>query len=255
MADPGLALTYDDLAEIVGVFLGWGSDDTAWTDDETADIDRIIQSGYAQFLNPPPLPGRSSVHEWSFMKPWTTLSLSSGDYDYNLPPNFGGMIGKFYYDATALHKSIDVINAGLVLQHRAQTGLSGDPWEAAIQSLGAGANSQRFQVIFYPEPDTSRTLNYQYAVTCDKLSASSNPNPLGGVVHRETLIESCLAMAEQRVEDSAGLHTDLFYRHLKASILRDSQGMSPKALGYCGDDSDIPRELITRATSVTYSGS
>ena len=82
---------------------------------------------------------------------------------------------------------------------------SGTPQFAAVQPVAPTASAgQRFQVQFWPTP-TACTLKYQYRVRVDKIS-SSNPYPYGGTDHSETILESCLAKAESRVEESQGVH-------------------------------------------------
>ena len=45
MAEPTLSLTYTDLTEAVGHFLGYGGTTANWSADQTAEIDDIVQSG------------------------------------------------------------------------------------------------------------------------------------------------------------------------------------------------------------------
>lgn len=57
---------------------------------------------------------------------------------------------------------------------------------------------------------------------------------LGGPEHSQTLIESCLAIAELAKDDKIGLHHQKFMVNLAGSIDRDLE-LGPKYLGYCGD--------------------
>ena len=74
MAEPGLALSHDDLRDHIVEFLygGTGDYDTpststgAYSDTEKKFTDRVLQSGLRQFYLPPPVQGRR--HDWSFLK-------------------------------------------------------------------------------------------------------------------------------------------------------------------------------------------
>ena len=82
MAESSAAYEYDDFVVEVGQFLSFGGTPagTIGTADNEADIvDRVIQTGYTQFLNPPPVTinGREIIHRWSFLHPVTTLTTSA----------------------------------------------------------------------------------------------------------------------------------------------------------------------------------
>ena len=71
---PNLQLQYTDIQLEVGLYLGYGSDPSQWQPEQTAQVDRIIQDGYRQFLWPPPMQDISSGNpfgpiNWTFLKP------------------------------------------------------------------------------------------------------------------------------------------------------------------------------------------
>ena len=57
-------------------------------------------------------------------------------------------------------------------------------------------------------------------------------------MHSETILESCLAIAEQRLENSSGIHTQKFQERLAASCAMDRQLQTPDTMGYNGDQSN-----------------
>jgi len=78
MADPTSALNYDDICKEVANYIGWGR--TAYaslTKAQQTEVDAHIQAGLREFYTPPLLPGQRETHEWSFLKPWTTIVLWS----------------------------------------------------------------------------------------------------------------------------------------------------------------------------------
>ena len=72
------------------------------------------------------------------------------------------------------------------------------PNYAAVRPMRTeGTGSQRWEVLFYPTPNDDRTLHYRYAVAPPPISAE-HQWPYGGKQHAETILQSCLAVAEER---------------------------------------------------------
>lgn len=93
---------FDVLRRRVGDYLGYSDDPDAWSDSTFSRISDIIDAGYRQFLHPPVLPNERMSHEWSFLKPLTTMTLwgtvsgtSSG------APSYSGTTGLSTITATA----------------------------------------------------------------------------------------------------------------------------------------------------------
>jgi hypothetical protein len=85
---------------------------------------------------------------------------------------------------------------------------------------------------------------------------SGVPYPYGGATHAETILESCLAVAEQRLDDSAAVHSSKYRMCLEASVMADRRHR-PQLLGYNGDRSDGRGRLTPRdryENGVTYNG-
>jgi len=74
MAESTLSITYDELAVIIAVFLGYSSTKADWSTDEVAELDRYIQAGLRQFYYPPAGDGVPIGYEWPFLKPTTTIT-------------------------------------------------------------------------------------------------------------------------------------------------------------------------------------
>lgn len=72
-----LELTFPALEKAVGYIMGWDPDSANWSADETALGSEIVQSGLRQFYSPPLLPNQSIAHEWTFLRPVTTLTTSA----------------------------------------------------------------------------------------------------------------------------------------------------------------------------------
>ena len=74
MAESTLTLEYNDFASATAAFLGYGRKGWESVADQVEQIDSYIQSGYRNFINAAPLDGVLQTHEWSFMRPVTTIT-------------------------------------------------------------------------------------------------------------------------------------------------------------------------------------
>ncbi len=76
MAESTLTVDYDILRREVGRYLGWDRNPAVWDSDQTTDGNDIINAGLRSFYVPAPLPGESAAHQWTFMRPVTTLTTT-----------------------------------------------------------------------------------------------------------------------------------------------------------------------------------
>lgn len=257
MAESTLSLTYNDFKSRTARYLGWSSDSTDWSSDESTRLDEIVQSGYRRFLTPPAIQGVPK-HSWSFLRPATTLSTSSGDYDYTLPDDFAGIEGNFRYASTDNQRGpILIVGEGQIRALREANTTTGRPQYAAIRPVSTSTTlttGQRFEVIFWPTPDATYTLGYRYAAAVNKLSTLL-PYPLGGMRHSETILASCLAVAEKEENDEGeGPMFRDFVTALVGSIEADRQGFEQEFYGYNGDRSDVRLAGRGLPSAVTYNG-
>lgn len=255
MAESTLSLSYPDFLQEVGYFCTFGRDTGAYTADQASLVDALIRDGYSQFLFPPVLEGETQVHVWSFLHPWSTVTTASGTEDYDLPDDFGGVVGDMSLDDGSLHAPIVRRSQGQIEALRTQAPEEGRPKAFAIRpKVSTGATGQRFEVMFWPEPDGIHVIDYRYARLIGKLTTLL-PYPLGGASHGRTVLASCLAMAELRVKEiHQGAQWGSFMELLKSSIRMDRQLMTPDKLGPNKDDSDAPTDRRIRSQYVTYEG-
>lgn len=259
MAESTLTLTWDDLKEEVGFFLGYGSDSTAWSTSQETEIERIVQTGYRRVLYPFAVQGVVG-HKWSFLHPSATLDTVDEDYDYDLPDDFGGMNGDFHYDADECRTSIRRIPLATLLDMRSTNDYDGYPNFFAIRFKSSdGTTGQRQEALFYPTPDAVYTLHYAYNAYQGVLSDEA-PYPLGGMQMSEVYKESCLAAAEARNDDAPGVHTQQFERLLIDAVARD-RDRGPVNYGRMGQPPEYGEERFKRgnelyggAYRITYGG-
>lgn len=235
-----LSITYNELQKAIGRYLGYGRmvygpDDGT---QEWADIEDCIKSGLRQFYVPPPMQGQPGSHQWSFLRPVAQLMLAAGVADYDLPEDFGGLHGDLTYPAYEQAKPVVVTSESAIRAIRQSRTQSGKPKQAAIRPKATdGAAAQKFEMILWPVPDCQIELTYRYFVLPQTLS-NENPYPYGGQAHSETILESCLAIAEQRLNDIKGIHWEKFMERLAASIQIDRKTSGADFLGYNADRSD-----------------
>lgn len=254
MAEPLLTLAYGDIQTEVASLLGWNA--ASFATGQEAVVDRYIQSGYRRFLHPPSFGENEPPHEWSFLCPAATLAITDGDYDIDLPDDFGWIVGTFHYAPDVTARGIEMVGAGKVMELRQGTTVTNDPYYAGIRPKTLSTTTgSRWEAVFFPEPSNDRTLHYRYRVLEAKLGTDTGEReyPLGGPEHSETVLECCLAVAEQREDDVAGLHTALADRMVKDSIRRD-RAHAPDYLGYNGDRSDGVSVEGGRIAQWSYNG-
>lgn len=107
--------------------------------------------------------------------------------------------------------------------------------------------------MFWPIPDAAYTLSYRYTAIPGKLTAVL-PYPLGGALHSETILASCMAAAELKVMNEKGKLWATFIERLAASISLDCRATAPMHFGYNGDNSDGAGRATYRTNYVTYNG-
>ena len=242
MAESGLTLGFSDFKQAVGALLDHGSTIADWSAAEAAEIERIVQSGIRRVHYPPLIPGMSP-HEWSWLRPSTTLTLVVDQWNYTsgtdqateLPDVFGRMIGEFHYALDIHRPPVIEVPLGSILDMRSSFDKTGYPDYFAFRYKSSdGSSGQRNEVLFYPAPDVAYVLSYEYEAYGYILS-DTYPYPLGGSQLSELFKESCLAVAELEVLDEGnGNHAKQYQLLLVDAILRDKRRRG-KNYGQMGD--------------------
>jgi hypothetical protein len=258
MAESSLSVGFAELVGETGRFLGYGYKSyLSYTATQQAELNRIVQAGVRQVYYPPALNAGIVGYEWSWLRPTATLAIVAADGDYDLPDSFDHIVGSLNYAEDTYLAPIAVIGVNKILAMRAEKSMSGDPKYAATRyKTSTGTTGQRQEILFYPEPDTARTLSYEYEAYSGALS-SAYPYPLGGMSLAELYIESCLAVAESRIEESPGTHTALFNALLVDRIMRDkkkSAKLFGRLGGGCDSQTDFKRGNTGSSYSITYKG-
>jgi len=231
MAESTLSLTRDDLRSEVGLKLGYGLDVSGWTPEQIARIDICVRDGLAQFYFPV-TQDQKTVYEWSFLTPTATLALADTDQDYDLPDDCDGIIERFIVTAgSSAATVIPVVEMDELLQlSTAEAASNALPRIAAIRPKDTDPTtsaSQRYEALFYPTPDGSYTVSYDYPVQVDSIGTTNTYLP-GGSSHSQTIVQSCLAVAEQFFTPDEQIHQQTFQARLQASIEYDKRNQATR---------------------------
>ena len=256
MAESTLSIKYDDLQIEVGVFVGYNVDVSKWTEAITDEVDRYIQAGVRQFYYPPAMDGVEAGYEWSFISPTTTLETTEDDVAQDMPDSFGRIVGDLHFESDVYAQSITVVS-----EHRIQALLQQDdgtsrPRHAAIRFKDDDGTGQRQEIVWWPIPDAAYTLTYRYEAFAGKLLPTKYA--LGGMKHSELVVESCLAVAEQRANDERGIHWELFGRLLVTAIAQDRKNgarhYGAMSAGESAGDDALARGTQRTTSDITYRG-
>jgi len=256
LSESTLSINLDDLLLEVAAFLGYGSDSTAWTDDQKAEMDRYVQSGVRQFYYPPAVGNISSGREWSFLMPRASLTTTIDQDSDDLPATLSRVNGDMYFSEGPHLRSVPLIGQGRLLALRQKNADKARPKCAAVAHKGStGSDGQRLEILWWPTPDAEYELDYQYEAYAGKLT-EANPYPLGGMKYAELIIESCLSVAEQRANDERGAHYERFIELLAASVEQDRK-VGAQYFGFMGQPEDkgpFPRRALGHTYPVSYKG-
>lgn len=237
MPESSLTAAYKDLTGDVGFFLGWGrgedNGETAWTAAQAAAVARCVKGGLRNFY--------FCGHEWSFLHPMASLTLASGESTVELPDDFGGVEGQLTITTSSGAQWWPLHFGGVGEVYHAQAispDATGRPQACCVEPVKGttGTQGNRFRLRFWPEADAAYTLRFRYYVHPDYLSGAF-PFAYGGPQHAETILESCLAVAEKILDDAATVHAGEFAQRLEVSKELDRR-MKPQHLGYNRDLSD-----------------
>lgn len=234
-----LADTYRDVIGSLGFEAGWrrGADngDPAWDSRKQATLTHVMKSGLRQFYQ---------AHDWSFLSPRVRFTLPSGTRALLMPFDFGGILEPHIYliaDSGTSGGEIKVTNdvrRRFALNNSAQ----GRPYYVEIEPRDGTSRQtgQRWQLVFYPEPSAEYTIEFYQQIHGQILTAEV-PYALGGPEHSETILASCLAVWENRIDHiPPGPNAPRFidYRDKLATSIKNDRKKRPQSLGYNADRSD-----------------
>ena len=166
---------------------------------------------------------------------------------YALPSAFAGIDGPMTYDTfygtdpNVADQTIEITSeAKLRDMFQYLEDRDDKPRVAAIFQTGAtGTAGSSARIAFYPIPDAVYRLKYTQINEPSNITSDSHV-PLGGTLHSETILASCLAIAEQFfIPQSPHGYQQSYLRRLAASIELDRTANRSETLGYNADPSEF----------------
>ena len=177
----------------------------------------------------------------------TQFTIAS-DANYEMPDDLGGIDQRLTFEPSKGFDGIPITSEHTIRENRQFDQSAARPRLAALRSKPHtdATEGQRKELILWPDCDQEYKLSFRFNVLPPKLS-NDNQYPLGGMAHGETVLASCLEVAEREGNDIIrGPHWKNFMDRLRASVAFDSYaGEVPEHLGYNGDLSDSFGKRLT----------
>jgi len=221
----------------VGEFVGWGSSPAAG---DVTKAKNLVYRGYRRFLQPINM-RNGKPHVWSFLKQHGTITTVSGQWQYDLPADFGYLTRPFsFFEGKAL-PPMKERSVSQVMNARTITSSTSYPYIFAIRN---GKYIKEIgtlkEVIFNPTPGSVYILNYSYVMSPPK-PVNDDDLFVGGAWASEAILECCLAAAELQMDDTVGVHNQEAERLIQSLIQTDLQN-APKMVGRVIDGGLRPRD-------------
>lgn len=235
-----LTIDHNYLKRLVGRHMGVTSHPATWTTKQAEEVNEAIRGGLRRFYTPPVLPGEKYAHVWSFLRPKTTLQTVEDVYEYDLPEDLAFIDGPMTYDpgSSVLYPPVRRVAEYQVRAKHQQYQYSARPEIYATRvKTDVDGGGTRWEIVFWPTPDTEYSLHYRYQTNPGLLS-SGIAKPVGGMPHAQTVIESCLLAADELMGTKTDARYARYMELLRASVSHDRVGSCPDNLGRSRDLSD-----------------
>lgn len=256
MAESTLSISRAEILQAVGAYLFQSPSPNqgernqyVWDREQLGQVNRVINRGQRQFY---------SAYSWSFLRLRLALAIVAGTKDYTLPDAFGGFFDpylSFAVDDGRIYPVYETSVTQLLNYRQNETRLPTfqEMYFAKEAKTPTGTTGQRYQLLLFPTPTAAGTLTGSYYASPDSFT-DSLPYPLGGEIHGETLLASCLACAELERDGQPGSRKQDYMEALSRSVEHEKR-TGPKDFGYNADRSgSYVSPFDMRVTSVTRNG-
>lgn len=220
-----LEVDYHYLRRVVGRSMQFGPTASIWTRKQTEEVKLAIENGLRRFYHPAPVIEDRPRHIWSFLTPTKRETLAAGVTEISLPGDFLDLADESISFVSSDIRSAVRVGQDTIRKLRDNSGRTGAPRYVAIRTK-VTEQGTTYEMMVYPPPDQEYTIEYRYLMAPPSLD-EDHPKPLGGQIHAETVIGSCLAAAEAIMGIRDGKYEVDFLKLLANSILRDVQLSDP----------------------------
>lgn len=256
------------LSRMVGRHIGAGPNPSAWTHQQEQMIAEALRRAKRKVFNPPLVMGERYPHDWSFLRPVGTIETKAGVYAYDLPSDFAQMYGQLTHSTqgSTLYPCINFIGEHIIRQLLQRQETSARPDRAAVRVKPKGDTTPTtYELLLWPVPDDSYTIDFRYRVNPDTSEANSLPALVdsmdlhGGDRFSEMYLEAAFLSADEIMGVKRSVHEERFLRAVMNAVGSDRLTAAPDSMGYNGDPSS--RRMWTGdwheydENVVTYNGS
>lgn len=248
-----LSIQLNDLRGRIGRELGYSRAPSEHTDTQEDDVESVLTDGLRRFYDPW-LGDRK--HQWSFLQPTIHWVWREGVYRYDLPADFALLDTPINYavDSNTVWPAVTLTSPEKVMDRLQQSTVTGRPFLAAYRVKPIDdATDTSYELLCFPVPAEDYEAEMRYKINPLNIRETYQV-PIGDRTHTQTIIEACLAAAED-FDSRPGIHNQRFLELLKMSISHDQQVNCPRTLGYNADRSDasdVPRDWRTLNNYVVY---
>jgi len=195
-----LDLTYGEVYSQVSDFLGMGLTPAGAN---LTRVQAITLRAYRKFLMPIN-PATGKLHVWSFLKQEQTLTTSSGQYEYELPHDFGYFVFGPKYGADSQYPNPIPVSLQQIRTMRSAYTSSSYPiyWSLKTMRYSLETGTQ-YGFVFHPPADSDYDLHYSYVIVPDKPIVTGDYF-IGGPLASEVILQTALGEAELQEDDTPG---------------------------------------------------
>lgn len=234
-----LSLGFPDFQRRVGAFLGYGNTVADYTTEQLQQVKDCIADSERQSYDPPQSQ-QEPPHCWSFLRPVRSLQVNSTAMDYDLPEDYAAMLGNLtVVTTTGWYWPIALTGEGQIreIRSRGLSSANGRIQFAAVRAKAMTAGApQRFEILVWPKPDTTYTIEYKCLVNALGMS-DANKYPYGGMHFASVILEGALAAAELHLDGVYGPHRQEWMSRINAAIQVDKQQARAEQIGMMNDPS------------------
>ena len=161
-----------------------------------------------------------------------------------MPDDFGEMFGDMTYQSRTTFPPLKLVSENRVRSLRQDNGMNqfDRPRFMAVRPKTQQTGSTfgtLWEVMFWPEPDSTYTFDYRYWVNLDRLVTTTLEYPAGDM-HGEAVLASCMWVAQEYADpqnSQFNMH-ERYIEAMRASVMFDRQMHGGEYGGYNADGSD-----------------
>ena len=234
------------LSRMVGRHIGAGPNPSAWSHGQEQLIAEALRRAKRKVYNPPLVMGERYPHDWSFLRPIGTIQTEAGVHSYDLPLDFAQMYGPLTHatQGSTLYPAINFVGEHIIRQLLQRQETTARPDRAAVRVKPKGEDtSTQYELLLWPVPDDSYTIDFRYRVNPDTSEANSLPALVermdlhGGDRYSEMFLEAAFLSADEIMGVKRSVHEERFLRAVMNAVGSDRLTSAPDSMGYNGDPS------------------